>query len=220
MPHGTRSMRVAGTFTSRFGGEDAVISWRDFTAGFGAGGDDNVLVKLRTGISLTGGRAAVEQAVATDPLATVTSITAYKSQITSAVNRILAMFGGLLAIAIMIALFGIANTLSLSVIERTRESGLLRAIGLTKRQLRRMLSVEALLLGVMGAIIGVVVGAGFGWAVAETFIRGAGGNGSVTYPIGQIVAYVLIAALAGLTAGVLPARKAATASVIEAISET
>lgn len=220
MPYGTRSMRVAGTFTSRFGGEAAVISWRDFTAGFGAGGDDNVLVKLRPGVSPVSGRAAVDRATAEYPLATVTSITAYKSQVTSALNGILAMFGGLLAVAVLIALFGIANTLSLSVIERTRESGLLRAIGLTRRQLRLTLSIEALLLGVMGAVIGVVVGAGFGWAVAETFIRGAGGHAPVTYPIGQILAYVLIAALAGLAAGVLPARKSARASVIEAIAET
>lgn len=220
MTNGTRSMRVAGTFTSQFGGETAVISWRDFMAGFGAGGDNDILVKLKTGVSLTAGWAAVNKATIEDPLVTVTSITAYKSQITSAINRILAMFGGLLAIAILIALFGIANTLSLSVIERTREFGLLRAIGLTKSQLRRTLSTEALLLAVMGAITGVVVGAGFGWVVAKTFIRGSGGHSSVSYPISQILAYVLIAALAGLAAGVLPTRKAAKISVIEAISET
>src|SRR5205823_2141262 len=214
-----RNMRVVAILTSNFGGEDAVVSWSDFTAGYGAGGDDNVLVKMRPGSSLTDGQTAIDNATVGEPLVSVQSIASYKEQITSSINTILAMFAGLLAIAIVIALFGIANTLSLSVIERTRESGLLRALGLTKGQLRRMLSAEALLIGVLGGLIGVAIGLGFGWSVSETFIRGAGGNGSVSYPVPQIIGYVVLAALAGLAAGVLPARRAARVSVIEAIAE-
>lgn len=215
-----RTMRLVAILTSRFGGEDAVVSWPDFTAAYGSGGDDIVLVVVRSGTSLADGQAAIDRATAADPLVSVQSIAAYKDQVASSVNTILAMFAGLLAIAIVIALFGIANTLSLSVIERTRESGLLRALGLTRGQLRRTLSVEALLIGVMGGLIGVVIGVGFGWSVGETFVRGAGGQGSVTYPVAQIIGYVVLAALAGLAAGVLPARRAARVSVIEAIVES
>src|SRR5690606_40224871 len=77
------------------------------------------------------------------------------------------IFAGLLGLAIVIALFGIANTLTLSVVERTRESALLRALGLTRRQLRRMLSVEALVMAVIGAFTGVVLGVAFGWAATN-----------------------------------------------------
>jgi putative ABC transport system permease protein len=222
MGHEDRQMRVAGIFATRFGGEEALVSWQDFNASFGAGGDDTVLLKVKPGTSIVDGQAAIDRATASDPLVAVQSLASYKTQITSSIDTILALFAGLLAVAIVIALFGIANTLSLSVIERTRESGLLRALGLTRSQLRGMLGAEALLLGLMGGLIGVVIGIGFGWAVAETFIRGSGGSGigSVSYPVTEIVAYVMLAAVAGLVAGVLPARKAAKASVIDAIAET
>ncbi|HEX6471105.1 MAG TPA: FtsX-like permease family protein [Streptosporangiaceae bacterium] len=217
--HRTLSLRVVGVFTSRFAGEEAIVSWRDFTAGFGPGGDAEVLVKARPGVAAPASRAAVDGSLGADTLLRVTSIASYKSRLNSALDQVLALVAAMLGVAIIIALFGIANTLSLSVIERTRELALLRALGLTRRQLRRMLSQEALLIGLMGGLIGSAIGAGFGWAVGETFIRAAGGGSGVAYPIGRIGLYVALAALAGVVAAVFPARRAARASVISALTD-
>jgi hypothetical protein len=217
--HRTLALRVVGVFTSRFAGEQAIVSWRDFTSGFGPGGDSEVLVKARGGVSPPASRAAVDAGLGADPLLRVTSVAAYKSRLNSALDQVLALVAAMLGVAITIALFGIANTLSLSVIERTRELALLRALGLTRRQLRRMLSREALLIGLMGGLIGAAIGAGFGWAVGETFIRAAGGGSGVTYPFGRIALYVALAALAAVAAAVFPARRAARASVISALTD-
>src|SRR6202012_255212 len=99
-------------------------------------------------------RAAVDTAIAGDPLLTVTTLTDYRASVSSAINGIIALFGILLGLALLIALFGISNTLTLSVIERTRESALLRALRLTRGQLRRMLLWEAGLMAVLAAVPG------------------------------------------------------------------
>lgn len=116
---------------------------------------------------------------------------------------------GLLGIAIVIALIGIANTLGLSVLERAREHAMLRAIGLTRRQLRRMLAAEAVLLSVVATLLGTVIGIGFAWVGYETIVKRAIRYATMQVPWLSLGAVVLIAALAGLLAAVLPARRAA-----------
>jgi putative ABC transport system permease protein len=116
---------------------------------------------------------------------------------------------GLLGISVAIALIGIANTLGLSVLERGREHALLRALGLTRRQLRRMLAAEALLLSVVATLLGTVIGVGFAWVGYETFVKRALTHSTMYTPWPSLGAVVLIAALAGLLASVLPARRAA-----------
>jgi putative ABC transport system permease protein len=116
---------------------------------------------------------------------------------------------GLLGISVAIALIGIANTLGLSVLERAREHAMLRALGLTRRQLRRMLAIEAMLLSVVATGLGTVIGIGFGWVGYETFVKRALTHATMHIPWPSLGAVVLIAALAGLLASVLPARRAA-----------
>ncbi|MEU8172345.1 ABC transporter permease [Microbispora hainanensis] len=116
---------------------------------------------------------------------------------------------GLLGIAVVIALIGIANTLGLSVLERTREHAMLRALGLTRGQLWRMLATEALLLSVVATLLGTVIGIGFGWAGYETIVKRALRDATMRVPWPSLGAVVLIAALAGLLAALLPARRAA-----------
>jgi putative ABC transport system permease protein len=116
---------------------------------------------------------------------------------------------GLLGISVAIALIGIANTLGLSVLERAREHALLRALGLTRTQLRRMLATEAALLSVVATGLGTVIGVGFAWVGYETFVTRALTRATMVIPWPSLGAVVLVAALAGLLASVLPARRAA-----------
>jgi putative ABC transport system permease protein len=116
---------------------------------------------------------------------------------------------GLLGVSVAIALIGIANTLGLSVLERGREHALLRALGLTRGQLRRMLAAEAVLLSVVATALGTVIGVGFAWFGYETFVRRALTRATMVIPWPSLGAVVLIALVAGLLASVLPARRAA-----------
>ncbi len=125
---------------------------------------------------------------------------------------------GLLGISVAIAVIGIANTLGLSVLERAREHAMLRALGLTRRQLRRMLAAEAMLLAVVAAGLGIVIGVGFGWVGYETFVERALNEVPLQIPWLQLGVVVLLAALAGLLASVLPARRAALVSPAAGLS--
>ena len=123
----------------------------------------------------------------------------------------------LLTLAVVIALFGIGNTIALSIIERTRELGLLRAVGMTRRQLRSAVRWEAVLTSVFGTILGLGIGLFFGWVVVEA-LKDEGLTAFVI-PYGQLAVIVLIAALAGVVAAVLPARRAAKLNILNAIAE-
>ncbi|MFF0343473.1 ABC transporter permease [Kribbella sp. NPDC004875] len=118
---------------------------------------------------------------------------------------------GLLGVSVLIALVGVGNTLSLSVLERTRENALLRAMGLSRRQLRRMLAVESLLMALVAAGLGIVLGLIYGWTGTSALMGGQTVDGGVEYavPGTLLIAIAAVAAVAGLLASVLPARRAA-----------
>jgi putative ABC transport system permease protein len=118
--------------------------------------------------------------------------------------------------AILIALFGIVNTLGLSVYERTRELGLLRAVGMSRVQVKRMIRWESVIIAVFGALMGIVVGIGFGWALQRSLAEE--GVTELSIPAGQLLFYVGFAAMAGVVAAIWPARKAAKLNVLEAIA--
>jgi putative ABC transport system permease protein len=122
----------------------------------------------------------------------------------------------LLALAVIIALIGVVNTLLLSVFERTHEIGLLRAVGMKRRQIRTMIRTEAVILALFGAISGLVVGTGLGAALA--FSLKQQGVTNVVIPLSSLVAFLLIAALLGLAAASWPARRAAKLDVLAAIA--
>ena len=130
-------------------------------------------------------------------------------------NGLLVAVNGLLALALFIALMGIANTLALSVLERTREIGLLRAVGMLRRQVRQMVLTEAVTVAIFGAFLGVVVGVLFGIATASALPASA--VGTVAIPMATLVAIVVAAAVFGTLAGLLPARRAARLDVLRAI---
>ncbi len=132
------------------------------------------------------------------------------------VNALLGLVYVLLALAIVIALIGIVNTLLLSVFERTREIGLLRAVGMRRRQVKAMIRSEAVILAVFGAIIGVVIGTGLGVAFAWS-LRQAGIT-DIVIPFTSLVVFLFISALLGLGAASWPARRAAKLDVLAAIA--
>ncbi|SEG28177.1 putative ABC transport system permease protein [Thermomonospora echinospora] len=215
---GTGRGQVPLKVVAVFGGETSLSSYvvpeSDFTRYFGAKGPWTIYVNVRPGTDPERALRAVEQVAQPYPTVKATSATAVKEQFTSAFDTMLMIFGGLLGLAVIIALFGIANTLSLSVVERTRESALLRALGITRGQLRLMLSVEAVIMAIIGALTGVVLGVAFGWAATESMAD----SSVFALPYGQIVGLMALAGLAGLLAAVLPARRAARTSVVESLS--
>jgi len=142
-----------------------------------------------------------------------------RAAIGSELGTVITLATALLAVAVIIAIVGIGNTLGLSVIERTRESALLRALGLHRRQLRLMLAVEAALLAGVGASIGVLAGIGYGWVGAASAFGQAGGPMVLDIPWGQLGLVLLLAVVAALLASVMPARRAARATPTQALAE-
>ncbi|MCC9146625.1 MULTISPECIES: FtsX-like permease family protein [unclassified Arthrobacter] len=133
------------------------------------------------------------------------------------INVLLMVVTGLLGVAVVIALVGVANTLSLSVLERTRESSLLRALGLTRGQLRGMLALEAVLIAGVAALMGSVLGSLYGWLGAQSAL-GSFTTVAPSLPWLQLLAVLAVALLAGLGASVLPARRAARLSPVAGLA--
>lgn len=211
---GTVTLRVVAVLDDGSSLPTLTVAEQPFEEYFGQVPDALVMVNIKDGVPAAQARKVVDAAAAAYPMVQVTSATEVRGQFDDTLDMMLMIITGLLGLAILISLLGIANTLSLSVHERTRESALLRALGLTRPQLRRMLSVEALVLGLIGALVGVVLGGAFGWAAMRAMIEGAG----FVVPVGQIALFVALSGLAGVLAAVLPARRAARASIVGSLA--
>ncbi|HEY2813597.1 MAG TPA: FtsX-like permease family protein [Acidimicrobiales bacterium] len=178
--------------------------------------DSLIIVKLNSGVSIADGRAAVETVAKPYPNAKVQDRQTYTDQVFGMVNQILSLVYVLLAFAILIALMGIANTLSLSIFERTRELGLLRAVGETRSQLRSMVRWESVIVALFGTLGGVALGTLCGWALVET--ASESGFARFALPLFSLIVLLVLGALAGVVAGIRPARRAARLDVLRAIA--
>ncbi len=158
----------------------------------------------------------VTNALAPYPNAQVQTRAQFEQAQTASVNQLLGLVYALLALAVLIALIGIVNTLMLSVFERTREIGLLRAVGMKRRQVRTMIRSEAVILAIFGAIIGIVIGTGMGIALVSSLKQQ--GITDTVVPASSLVVFLLLAALLGLIAASWPARRAARLDVLAAIA--
>lgn len=147
----------------------------------------------------------------------VSGAAAARATMQQGIDTMLAVVVGLLAIAVVIALIGVANTLSLSVLERRRESATLRAIGLSRRQLRSTLAMEGMLIAGVGAVLGVAIGLAYGWVGSVIALSGFG-EVSLTVPFETLALVILVAVAAGLLASVIPGRTAAKTSPVEALA--
>ncbi len=157
---------------------------------------------------------AVKTSLADLPTAKVQTAEDYKATTIDLVNQLLNLLYGLLAMSVLISLFGIVNTLVLSVFERTREIGLSRAIGMSRRQVRATVRYESVITSIIGALMGILVGIVFAWVVTTKFA----GQGIVfSIPGTQLVIFLIVAVLVGVLAAIVPARRAARIDILEAI---
>ncbi len=153
------------------------------------------------------------------PTSMVTGLASERAALDSVLDSLLLVVTGLLGVAVVIALIGVGNTLALSVVERRQESGLLRALGLTRGQLRGLLAWEAVLVAGVAAVLGVVLGGAYGLAGAASVLGSISADGTVvSVPWVQVLAIVVVATTAGLLASVLPSRRAARTSPVAAIA--
>ncbi|HEX2179656.1 MAG TPA: FtsX-like permease family protein [Actinomycetota bacterium] len=214
---GNQEMTVAGIFENKsLIQSDYLLALSTFEANFPDRVDFQVLVKVSEGVSPAAARRAIENVLEDYPSVELEDQTETKERSASQVNQLLQMVNVLLAMSILIALFGITNTLALSVFERTRELGLLRAVGMARRQTRAMVRWEAVIISIIGAALGLVIGLFFGWALVTSLE--SEGITRLAIPYGQLAVYLLVAALAGVLAALPPARRAARLNVLEAIS--
>ena len=150
------------------------------------------------------------------PVVTVKDQQAFAAEQRAPIDRIIGVIYGLLFFAVVIAVLGIVNTLALSVIERTREIGLLRAIGVSRRQLRQMIRLESVVIAVLGAVLGMALGIVFG--VTLMYALRDQGLERISIPIVQLVVFLVLSLVLGVLAAVLPARRAARLDVLRAIA--
>jgi putative ABC transport system permease protein len=175
----------------------------------------SVLVKVQQGDSVPAVQKRVTQALAAFPEARARSQQELKDENADQVNQILGLFYALLAMSVIISAFGIVNTLTLSIFERTRELGLLRAVGMTRRDVRRMVRYESVITAVFGALLGLVLGIFFAFVVIQA-LEGEGITFSL--PIGQVLTLLIFAIVVGVVAAILPARRASRLDVLRAIA--
>jgi putative ABC transport system permease protein len=174
---------------------------------------------LYTFINTEGGESAevqqqLEQSIADYPAVKVDTREGFSQAQQDSVNPILYMFYVLLALSVLVSLFGIVNTLVLSVFERTRELGMLRAIGMTRRQVRQMIRHESIVTALIGAALGLVLGI----ALAALVTAALSSEGLVfSVPIISLIVFVIVAILAGILAAIFPARRAAKLNVLQAL---
>jgi putative ABC transport system permease protein len=176
--------------------------------------DSTVFVDVAGGVRASEARSAVEEEIEAFPNVKVYDQAELKAEYSNQVDRLLGIVYALLGLAILIGLFGIVNTLALSVFERTRELRLLRAVGMTRAQVKSAIRWESVIIAVIGAVFGSAVGTAFGWAIVSNLEDIT----HVVLPAGQMLVYLVFAGAAGILAAIAPARRAAKVDVLRAVT--
>jgi len=216
LPAGSRQMQVGGIFApTQLLFADLVVGLEALEFGGIRPADSIVYVVSEPGADLAEVKSGIEQAADELPMVAVKDQEAFKAEQRSQVNQLLYLVYALLGLAIIIAILGIVNTLVLSVVERTREIGLLRAVGLSRPQLRRMVQLESVAIAVLGAVLGIGLGLLFGIALQRS--QAEFGLEVLAVPWVQLIIFVGLAAVVGLLAALWPASRAARLDVLRAI---
>ena len=211
---GVVPITIVGTFESADFGH-FYLSSETFADNFTVRGDGVVFASAAEGVSLEEAQASVTGIADTFGNIKVQSKSEIVTEAEGQIDQALALFNGLLLFAVVIAVLGITNTLALSIFERTREIGLLRAVGMVQSQIRTMVRWEAVIIALFGAILGVVIGIFFGWSVVTALADE--GFSAFAIPYFQVILGLLLAGVAGVLAAIWPARKAARLNILEAI---
>jgi putative ABC transport system permease protein len=210
------SFRVAGEFEDKAGlFGSAIVTHGVMTRQFDQTEDSIDFVKLAPGANADKVQAVLTGIIDTSfPTADVMNQGELKENQEAQVNNLLGLIYALLALAIIVSLFGIANTLALSIHERTREIGMLRAIGMSRRQVRTMMRYEAVITALIGAILGMIIGVIFAALIAQP-LKDEGFT--LSYPVLNLFGLLVFAAILGVVAAIGPARRASRLDVLEAL---
>jgi putative ABC transport system permease protein len=193
-----------------------VVTQEAMARDFGVTQDTFAFVKLEPGANAATVQDRIDRLLAQQfPTAEVMNQQELKQNQEDQINPLLGLVYALLSLAIVVSLFGIANTLALSIYERTRELGMLRAVGMSRRQVRRMIRYESVITALIGAVLGMVLGLIFA-ALMSVPLQDQGFV--LSYPVGQLLFILVVAALAGVAAAIAPARRAARLDVLQALA--
>jgi putative ABC transport system permease protein len=193
-----------------------VIGLDDFDAAVASPSDAQIFVQLDPGVSVAEAQPEIKAIVKQYPTAEVQSVDEFKDTIGAQFNPILYLIVVLLSLAVIIAFLGIANTVALSVLERTRELGLLRAVGMRRKQVRSAVRWESAIISLFGTVLGLAVGLLGGWAITRS-LRDEGFN-AFAVPGGELLVIAVVAGFLGLAAALVPAWRASRMNVLEAIN--
>jgi putative ABC transport system permease protein len=213
---GDRPLTIVGIYDENALVGDYLVSISTYEDLFVQQLDTLVLATAAEGVGSDELRTAIEGALQDFPNLEVQDQAAFRDKQAGFVDTLLNLVTALLAMSIVIALFGIVNTLGLSIYERTRELGLLRAVGMDRRSVKRMIRWESVIIAILGGLLGIVVGIGFGVALQKALE--SEGVTVLDIPVPQLLTYLVLAGLAGVLAAIFPARRAAKLNVLEAIS--
>jgi putative ABC transport system permease protein len=214
---GTQHLHVVGTYENNAFLSDYTLSLPTYDANVEQKLDMNVFLNVADGISVADAKTKLDAFLQEHyPNVQADDQAASKQKFLDSLNGILFFVLILLFLSVIISGFGILATLWLSVFERIRELGLLRAVGMSRRQVKRMVRIEAVIVAILGSVLGIVIGIVFAWALQRSLSDI--GITELSIPVGQLVAFMIIAALIGIAAAILPARRAAKLNVLDAIS--
>ena len=213
---GTQRLKMVATYTEDATVGEYFVGLEAYDANVADHFDRQVLMTVAKGVDFGTARAAVTAVAADYPQGEVQDRNEYRAAQTKNLDMLLNLIYALLALAVFIALLGIANTLALSIFERTRELGLLRAVGMTRRQLRATVRYESVIIALLGTTLGLAIGTAFGWSIVKALEKQ--GLDTFAFPVNQLAVVTVIAALAGVAAAALPARRASRLNVLAAIT--
>jgi putative ABC transport system permease protein len=212
----TAELTVGGVFAANQAVGSVVLSLETDAALGGQALDRYVYVVLADGTDAAAARAAVEGVVDAYPVVSLKDRDEFAGEQKAQVDQVLLLINALLVLSVVIAVLGIVNTLAMSVLERTREIGLLRAVGMGRRQLRRTVRLEAVLISVYGSVLGVALGLVLGTALTRSLADQ--GIGELVVPGARVAGFLLLGALIGVVAAAWPARRAARMPVLDAVA--
>jgi putative ABC transport system permease protein len=213
---GERTYRLVGIYESELGMGGLVVD-KSVTRYFAGDLASQGFLKLSSDANTAAVVKQVEKLMADYPMVSVADRSDMVKQVTSQIDLALNIFRAMLAVAVIIAFLGILNTLLLSIYERTRELGMLRAIGMARKQVKRMIRVESVIMAVFGCALGVGLGLALGYAVAKALVAQEQLT-AIAWPGTELVWFVGVAIVAGLIAAWWPAFRASRLNVLEAIA--